>query len=219
MRFVPASCLTLILVACHSPEPSAPPAPSALPPAGDVVASPVVAGDVVVTVLGKPVTRDQLEGDEAYAILPAVLGPLLNDFAAREGIEATEPEIARFDEFLSKHEADLAVISTDTDDEDDVDADIKREADREVAQESVKDWKVCRALYARYGGTVIFQQLNPLEPVGAYLAFLREHEQKGSFQFHDDRLAAQFWDYFTRDHGPWVVDPASVDYSVPWWEK
>jgi hypothetical protein len=214
MRFVAACWWSFGLAACHAPEPGASPAPPSAAPASDVVA-----GDVVATVLGRPITRDQLVADEKYAILPAVLQPLLDDFASREGIDATEPEIDRFVQFLTESTEGEPDLFSGQLGEEVLDVEIQRQAIREVAQGFVKNWKICRALYARYGGTVIFQQSNPLEPVGAYLAFLRAHERKGSFHFHDDRLAAQFWDYFTRDHGPWVVDPEKVDYSVPWWES
>ena len=89
---------------------------------------------------------------------------------------------------------------------------------RELAEEGVLSWKTSKALYEEYGGPVIFQQLNPFEPIGAYLVFLREYEKNGSFQIHDSRSNSRFWEYFTRDHGPWVVEPQKVDYSVPWWE-
>jgi len=73
-------------------------------------------------------------------------------------------------------------------------------------------------MYQDYGGTVIWQQANPLEPVGAYLAFLREKELMGVFRIYDADRNVEFWRYFTRDHGAWVVPPERVDYSVPWWE-
>ena len=162
MRFEAACCLMFTLAACHSPEPSASPALPSEIPAGDVVAS-----DVVVTVLGEPVTRDQLEGNPAYAILPAVLQPLLDEFAAREGIEATEPEIDRFVAALSEFKAGEPKLPSDESDEVVVDAEMEREAAREVGRGMVMSWKVSRTLHARYGGTVIFQQSNPFEPVGA----------------------------------------------------
>jgi hypothetical protein len=92
-------------------------------------------------------------------------------------------------------------------------------SDHMVAESFILDWKTSKALYEEYGSGVIFQQFNPLEPVGAYLALLREQEAMGSFQIFDDALSAGFWDYFTRDHGHWFVKPEKVDYSKPWWER
>jgi hypothetical protein len=168
---------------------------------------------VVATVLGAEISRDQLVGNEEYAILPAVLEPLLEDFRRRNNIVATDAEIDRCVGLMFKasSRAELAAAG--------IDEATARASERKVAESVVVNWKESKALYEKFGGTVIFQQSNPLEPVGAYLAFLREHEAKGSFRFLDDRLAAKFWEYFTKDHGHWVVDPAKVDYSKPWWER
>jgi hypothetical protein len=50
---------------------------------------------------------------------------------------------------------------------------------RQIAQQFVKSWKINKALYAQYGGRVIFQQAG-VEPLDAYRDFLKEQEKKGA---------------------------------------
>jgi hypothetical protein len=63
---------------------------------------------------------------------------------------------------------------------------------------------------------VIFQQANPLEPVGAYRKLLESHEAKGDFEIYDEKLKQQFWEYYVREH-PFQVPQNLIDYSQPWW--
>ena len=85
-------------------------------------------------------------------------------------------------------------------------------------KEWVKSWKKSKALYETFGGVVIFQQGNPLEPVGAYRSLLERHKNKGDFEIYDEELKATFWEYFVREH-PFQVPAEDIDYSKPWWEK
>lgn len=92
---------------------------------------------------------------------------------------------------------------------------------REVSGAMVKAWKFNRALYAKYGGKVIWQQLG-LEPVGAYEAWLKEHQAGGSFTIRNPELAQQFWRYFSIEHQE--VDDEFLasaglthPFEKPWW--
>jgi hypothetical protein len=80
----------------------------------------------------------------------------------------------------------------------------------------VKGWKLDRMLYNTYGGTVIFQQGNPLEPVGAYRKFLEEMEDAKVFEVYDADNRQKFWHYFVRQH-PFQVPPDKIDFDKPWW--
>ncbi len=88
---------------------------------------------------------------------------------------------------------------------------------REVARGFVGTWKFHKALYAAYGGTVIWQQAG-VEPVGAYRAWLEELERNGSFQIYDPNFRTQFWEYFVRPH-PFTLDDEQARhvFDVPWW--
>ena len=124
---------------------------------------------------------------------------LMPRFVIAEGIEATPAEVE-----------DL-LRATDGNDAEGADADA-----REFARQMVLLWKVNRALYRRYGGVVIFQQLDPLEPIGAYRAFLKEMEQRRILEIYDAGLRAGVWDRFSTDQ-PFEIPPAMVDFETPWW--
>jgi len=126
-----------------------------------------------------------------------ILNPLLREYARERGITASVKEINS----LSR-----AVYGKR----------IARGAIRTIAEATVIQWKVSKSLYQQYGGTVIFQQANPLEPVGAYQKFLEEQEQKKAFEIFDPQLRAAFWCYFTCEQSM-IVPPEEVNYDVPWW--
>ena len=89
---------------------------------------------------------------------------------------------------------------------------------RQMAYQFVRQWKINKALYAQYGGRVIFQQAG-LEPLDAYRDFLKEQEQKGAFQIFDKNVEANFWRYFTNDamHSFYSQDEGAKFINTPWW--
>jgi len=89
---------------------------------------------------------------------------------------------------------------------------------RKSARMFVKRWKVNKALFAKYGGRVIFQQAGP-EPLDAYRDFLREQEKNGAFQILDEKYKNAFWRYFTDDamHTFYDKDDGAKLINTPWW--
>lgn len=89
---------------------------------------------------------------------------------------------------------------------------------RQVARQFVGRWKINKALYAKYGGRVIFQQLG-VEPLDAYRDFLREQEKNGAFQILDNEVRGPFWRYFTNDsmHTFYSKDDGAKFINTPWW--
>ena len=89
---------------------------------------------------------------------------------------------------------------------------------RRNARQFVRNWKINKALYAKYGGRVIFQQAGA-EPVDAYRDFLREQEKNGSFQILDKKYEASFWRYFTNDamHNFYPEGEGTKFINTPWW--
>ena len=81
----------------------------------------------------------------------------------------------------------------------------------------VRTYKISKKLYELYGGTVIFQQGNPFEPVGAYRKLLEMHETKEDFVIYDKEFRASFWDYYVRKH--LAIPEEKVDYTIPWWKS
>jgi hypothetical protein len=93
-----------------------------------------------------------------------------------------------------------------------------RAIDRSVAHHTVKAWKISKALYAKYGGRVIFQQAG-LEPVDAYRDFLKEQERRGAFRILDKSFEQSFWRYFVNDAMHTFVpnEDAARSINTPWW--
>lgn len=171
--------------------------------------------DVVATVLGMPIRSSDLEENSLSAL---ILDPLFEKYRKDRGIVATEAEIESFLESTlrsAESRDDSVAVEFGIPP---IPEFLRKAAEREVAALFVVDWKTSREMHQEFGGKVIFQQSNPLEPVGAYLAFLRQQERKGAFEIRDEGLAGEFWEYFTADHSL-VVPPDKVDYSVPWWEQ
>ncbi|GLX78123.1 hypothetical protein tinsulaeT_14630 [Thalassotalea insulae] len=93
-----------------------------------------------------------------------------------------------------------------------------KEASLKVNRKLVKTYKISKYLYETYGGTVIFQQGNPQEPVGAYRKLLEEYQAQGYFKIYNPKYEKAFWEYYLREH-PMVTPEDKVDFSKPWWEK
>jgi hypothetical protein len=134
---------------------------------------------------------------EADKLVSLILNPLLREYARAHGITASVDEI---------NSVSRAVFGKR----------IARGAIRTIAEATVIQWKVSKSLYQQYGGTVIFQQSNPLEPVGAYQKFLEEQEQKKAFEIFNPQLRTAFWCYFTCEQSM-IVPPEEVNYDIPWW--
>jgi hypothetical protein len=90
----------------------------------------------------------------------------------------------------------------------------------EMAKSSVLAWKVNKALYAKYGGRIAFQQ-SGAEPVDAWRNFLKAEEAKGSFKITDKDCAASFWRYYTDDsmHTFLPKEDAVKFIDTPWWQN
>jgi len=93
-----------------------------------------------------------------------------------------------------------------------------KESSLKMHKSFVKTYKISKYLYETYGGTVIFQQGNPQEPVGAYRKLLEEYVAQGNFKIYKKKYKEAFWEYYLREH-PMVTPKDKVDFSKPWWEK
>ncbi len=174
---------------------------------------------------GKPVARvfyDYLYADELKAAPGAhdpkrqdrmaafVWEPLKKRYLKEHKIEATAAEVEEFVRIM--RQLDEKPKATPREEADD------KAAWEVVGRHMVIQWKFSRALYKQYGGTVIFQQGNPREPVGAYRKFLEEMQRRKCFEIFDRKDRDQFWEYYTRDH-PHVVPPDEVNFEKPWWAQ
>ncbi len=91
-------------------------------------------------------------------------------------------------------------------------------SERQSSRSFVTRWKINKALYAKYGGRVIFQQLGA-EPLDAYRDLLKEQERKGAFQILDKQYVPSFWRYFTDEamHVFYSKDEGAKFMNTPWW--
>lgn len=87
-----------------------------------------------------------------------------------------------------------------------------------LAEFSALQFAVDAALYATYGGRVVFDQSHPMMPVEAYFEAYKDYASKQSLVFHDKALEQRWWLSFARTNAI-DVTPEQVDFSAPWWHK
>lgn len=94
----------------------------------------------------------------------------------------------------------------------------RRDMAEVLAEWQLPSWKLNKALYRKYGGTVIWQQAGT-EAVGAMRVFLEEHEKAGHFRIDDPKLNEEFWKYYRRTDHPFQVKKADPFDRPPWEEE
>jgi hypothetical protein len=153
------------------------------------------------------------------ALQEAILTPLFDHYAAEHGIEAEPAEIDAFVEHLRQGLAAEGLTAEEglTPEE----AAEIQSMRNDMAHAIIRQWKINKALYAQYGGRIIYQQLGP-EPLDAYREFLEQRRAAGAFRIHDPSLAEGFWRYFTDESIHDVMTPGGADaaraFKVPPWE-
>jgi hypothetical protein len=141
-----------------------------------------------------------------------IWGPIMAEFVKTHNVKPTKAELDDFIRVMETRDHQLP-------DEPKISAKMKKEVDREVAEHIVGQWKTNKALYEEYGGIVMFQQLNPMEPLGAMRKLLEIHQAKGDFEIYDEELKQRFWKYYLQPVQWKIMKPNDVDYSEPWWLK
>ncbi|CAB9495783.1 MULTISPECIES: hypothetical protein [Alteromonas] len=136
---------------------------------------------------------------------------VLSDFANRNAIEPNDSEIQSAYSVIKLWTVDLDSDGTYQDEE------LERYR-LAMAEGMAKSWKVSKALYEAYGGDVVFQQDNPLTPVGAYQKLFEQYREQGEFVIYDPVFKAAFWSSVKMKYAK-TYDPENIDYSLPWWEK
>lgn len=169
--------------------------------------------DVVATVLEKRIHRNDVQSGNLEALIVPIL---FTKFQHDNGIVATESEVREFLDFMDAASSQDSKRDLEKLDAEEMES--YRRSLHDMAEQFVLVWKTSRAMYEKFGGTVIFQQANPFEPIGAYRTFLESEEKAGAFRIMDAELARSFW----KDYLPpyqFIVPPNEVDYSVPWWMR
>jgi hypothetical protein len=166
------------------------------------------------TIFGKAVHTTDPE-----ALQKAVLTALFDRYAAKHRIDAEPAEIDAFVEHLRQGlAADGLTAEEGLTPEETAEIDGMR---RDMARAIIRQWKINKALYAQYGGRIIYQQLGP-EPLDAYRKFLEQRRAEGAFTINDPALAEGFWQYFTDESIHDFMEPGGADavraFKVPPWE-
>ena len=136
---------------------------------------------------------------------------VLADFANKNEIEPNESEIQSAYSVIKLWTVDL-------DDNGNFEEDELERYRLAMAEGMAKSWKVSKALYEAYGGDVVFQQDNPLTPVGAYQKLFEQYREKGEFVIYDPVFKAAFWSSVRMKYAN-TYDEKNIDFSLPWWEK
>ncbi len=92
------------------------------------------------------------------------------------------------------------------------------------AELTLKNWKLQRCLYDKFGGGRILWQQFGLEAYDAAGKFLREREEVGDFAITDPELRAAFYEYWTNEkmHGAFLTsDPKRIrnEFLEPPWVR
>lgn len=171
--------------------------------------------DVAAIVLG-----EEIRTSDARQMQARILTRLLDRYAAENGINAEAEEIDTFIERMRRGMAEEGLTA-----EDDLSTEEKEQAAAmraQMARSMILQWKVNRALFERYGGRIIYQQLGP-EPLDAYRQYLEERQGAGDFSILNKSLEAAFWRYFTEETIHDFMEPSGKDqkdaFAIPPWER
>ena len=167
------------------------------------------------TVLG-----EEVHTTDASELQKIVLTRLLDRYAEQQGIEVTDDEIDAFVESQRRGMAEHGLTEEKS---------LSPEENAQLSQmrrdwgrAMIRQWKIHRALYQRYGGRIIFQQFGP-EPLDAYRQYLEERRSAGDFTIHEKAFEDAFWRYFTDDTMHSFYQPGSEEeaqaLTTPWWTR
>ena len=166
-------------------------------------------------VLGEEVRTN--DPDEMQSI---VLTRLFDRYAEQQGIVVTDDEIDTYVENMRRGMSNMG-LDGEKDLTDEEEAQIA-EMRRDMGRSMIRQWKLNRALYAQYGGRVIFQQLGP-EPLDAYRQYLEQRRDAGDFTIQNKDFEDSFWRYFTDDPMHSFYESGSAEeaqaFSTPPWEQ
>lgn len=160
---------------------------------------------VVLTVLGTNYTARELgiesDADDARrvaAVAEKIRGAVWENYENKDEFQISEEELKEFcrRSMPTDEEAgttcDLSSMFEEIWAEWQRDDPAGREA-RGFARAMLQDWKINRALFARYGGRVSLNGFNMPLAFDAVRSFCREREAAGDFVIHDETMRDLFW--------------------------
>ncbi len=186
---------------------------------------------VVAEVLGVPITEQQLappkelmnslqkqyKGQELQnkieeykveKLRSSINMPLIQKFIKDNHIVAPDADVENLDAALSKRERQRNKALPYA----------NHPQIREVSKMMVLQWYIDKKMYEKYGGVVIWQQLNPEEPIGAFKTYFEEQNKKGAFKINNPIYQAGYWKPYVSEQ-TFIIPKERVDFTTPWWEK
>lgn len=192
------------------------------------------AGEVIATVLGKPITADQLIAAETEynrermppaefaswqtssrhkLLLSAICHPLLEAYAQRNGLSPTAAEQRAFDQWIraqSQNEHPEAAPKVNAK---------KVKSMRFWRDQWITNWKTSHALWNEHGGTLGISSFGFCLPFEARLVLLKEEAEAKRLVFHDEAIEKLFWRLVSpttreekrREMDGVIDDPAKVE--------
>ncbi len=176
---------------------------------------PAPASPLAATVLG-----EEIRTADAAEMQHAIITRLFDRYAAEQGIEALDTEIDTFVENMQRGMAADKSLAAENDltAEEMVQVSAMR---RDMARSIIRQWKINRALYEKWSGRIIYQQMGP-EPLDAYREFFEERQKAGDFTINEPAFVDEFWRYFNDDAIHSFMEPGSADavgaFKMPPWE-
>lgn len=152
---------------------------------------------------GVPVYRDQLAGateqERSASARELVVTPAIREYfqAHRAEIEPSPADLARALVQLEAAHATCGSLR---------ERPIPREHREFVVRFLLGGQSVMRHLHARFGGGRLLFQQGGVEAFDATRRLAEHLEAQGRIRFDDPALRALAYDYWTRDHGPFLID-------------
>lgn len=152
---------------------------------------------------------DELEAERAE-----VRDTLSRDDLSADRRARLEERLAAIDEEISSEQADRVRSAAVPGNEE-----AQRQAVDSVARMTVRNWKVNKALYEKYGGRVIFQQAGN-DPIDAYRTLIEELDENRVVEILDPSFPdpfARLRAYFGLRHHYMSKEEADQYFDQPWW--
>lgn len=166
-------------------------------PAAAKIAAAAEQGEPVVTVFGKPITREYLvkQADspqkQAIHLCHLVYARLQPHYAKAKGILPTDEEVKpAMDRYLKHANKDGREV---TEEQIKQMIAIRPEMSKLFAYGQILEWKTCKSLWKEHGGNVGLGSLGMWLPFEGRRALFKKHHAAGDIKFHDDEVAKQFW--------------------------
>jgi copper(I)-binding protein len=166
------------------------------------------------------VLDEDIHSTDPAEVQDAILSRLFDRYVEQQGITVTDAEL---DAYVESMRAGMAAAGLTAESEltpeEAAEVDAMR---RDMGRALIRQWKINRALYKKYGGRIVYQQLGP-EPLDAYRRFLEGAQAAGVFTIHDASVAEAFWRYFTDESMHDFMEPDGEDearaFTMPPWER